>query len=93
MAEAWDTARIREAFIYDGGEAEYHDPERGAQTQRQVAGEIFDRWLAAHDAEILAAERERIIQDMQERSHPDDWGVPCVYVESYAERLRGAPGD
>ncbi len=49
----------------------------------------FDRWLAAHDAEVRAAERERIIQDMQKRSHPDDWGVPCVYVESYAEHLRG----
>ncbi len=53
------------------------------------AVEAFDRWLAAHDAEVLTAERERIIQDMQDRSHPDDWGVPCVYVKSYAERLRG----
>lgn len=52
-AEAWTTERIREAFIYDGGEAEYHDPIYGAQTQRQVMGGIFDAWLAAHDAEIV----------------------------------------
>ncbi len=52
----------------------------------------FDRWLAAHDTEVRGAERERIIQDMQERAHPDDWGVPCVYVETYAKRLREQEG-
>lgn len=63
------------AFYGERGASEYHDQ--------------FRRWLASHDAEVRASERERIIQDMQERSHPDDWGVPCVYVESYAKRLRG----
>lgn len=55
----WDDARIREGFIYDGGEAEYHDPIHGAQTQRQIAGEIFDRWLAEHDARIRKEMRPR----------------------------------
>jgi hypothetical protein len=70
MTDAWDTAKIREAFIYDGGEADYHDPISGAQTQRKVAGEIFDRWLAAHDAEVRAeaesdpAKDERLVRYM-----------------------------
>lgn len=51
----WTDDRIREAFIYDGGEAEYHDPISGAQTQRRVAGYIFDAWLAAHDAALREA--------------------------------------
>jgi len=56
--EVWDDDRMREAFIYDGGESEYHDPEHGAQVQRQVAGEIWDRWLKAHDEKIRAELRE-----------------------------------
>lgn len=54
MAEPWTTEKIREAFIYDGGEAEYHDPINGAKDQRRLAGGIFDAWLAAHDAEKRA---------------------------------------
>jgi hypothetical protein len=50
--EAWTDDRIREAFIYDGGEAEFHDPINGAREQRRMAGAIFDAWLAARDAEI-----------------------------------------
>lgn len=50
--ELWTDERIREAFIYDGGESEHHDPISGAQTQRQVAGSIFDAWLAAHDTAL-----------------------------------------
>lgn len=48
----WTDERIREAFIYDGGEAEYHDPINGAREQRRVAGATFDAWLIAHDAEV-----------------------------------------
>ena len=67
--EPWDDAKIREAFIYDGGEAEYHDPIHGAQTQRQVAGEIFDRWVAARDARI----RTEIADEIQaEREDTED---------------------
>jgi len=51
--EAWTDERIREAFIYDGGESEYHDPIDGAREQRRIAGAIFDTWLAKHDAELL----------------------------------------
>jgi hypothetical protein len=50
--EAWTDVRIREAFIYDGGESEYHDPINGAREQRRIAGAIFDAWLIAHDAEV-----------------------------------------
>lgn len=49
----WTTERIREAFIYDGGEAEYHDPINGARERRRVMGAIFDAWLTAHDLETM----------------------------------------
>lgn len=42
----WTDARIREAFIDDGGQAEYHDPINGARDQRRFAGAIFDAWIA-----------------------------------------------
>ena len=54
LAAHWSTERIREAFIDDGGLAEYHDPINGAREQRRIAGEIFDAWLAEHDRALLA---------------------------------------
>ena len=54
MSEPWDTEKIREAFIYDGGEAEYYDPISGASEQRRIAGGIFDAWLAVYTAEKQA---------------------------------------
>lgn len=65
-AAVWTDERIREAFIYDGGEAEYHDPISGAQTQRHVAGSIFDAWLAAHDAALLATVSTPPAEDVRE---------------------------
>lgn len=50
----WDDARIREAFIDDGGRAEYYDPIDGAREQRRIAGKIFDEWLTDHDAQVAA---------------------------------------
>jgi hypothetical protein len=50
----WDDARIREAFIYDGGESAYHDPINGEKEQRRIGGDIFDRWLAARDRRVAA---------------------------------------
>ena len=52
--EPWTTDRIREAFIYDGGEAEFYDPINGAREQRRFAGEVFDRWLEEHDRQQRA---------------------------------------
>lgn len=52
MSEQWTDEKIREGFIYDGGESEYHDPEHGAQTQRKIAGDIFDAWLTEHDRQV-----------------------------------------
>ncbi len=75
--EVVTTAEIRAGYV---GEPGHWMDER--------VGEEFDRWLAAHDAEVRATERERIIADMEDCSHPDDWNVPCVYVSSYAKRLR-----
>ena len=68
MTEIWDDAKIREAFIYDGGEAEYYDPINGAKEQRRRAGEVFDRWLAAHDAEV----RARVVAEEPE------WGTERI---------------
>lgn len=56
----WTDERIREAFIYDGGESEYHDPINGAREQRRIAGAIFDAWLAAHDEALLASTRTEV---------------------------------
>lgn len=53
--EPWTTERIREAFIFDGGHAEYYDPINGAAENRRVAGSIFDAWLVAHDAALLVS--------------------------------------
>lgn len=62
----WTDARIREAFIDDGGLSEYHDPIHGAATQRRVMGGIFDAWLAERDrrhrGSIADDEREALRQ-------------------------------
>jgi len=65
--DPWTDERIRDAFIDDGGQSEYDDPIHGAQTQRRVAGAIFDRWLAARDAKIRD-EREPVVVDDAMRS-------------------------
>lgn len=58
---AWTDERIREAFIYDGGEAAYHDPIDGDKEQRRVAGAVFDEWIAAHDDAVRAAIDWRVL--------------------------------
>lgn len=71
IADAWTTERIREAFIDDGGLAEYHDPINGAAEHRRIAGAIFDAWLEAHDAALkptdpadLEDRRVRAVEDI-----------------------------
>lgn len=76
MSEPWTDERIREAFIYDGGESEYHDPINGAQTQRKIAGDIFDSWLSEHDRQV--AERAWDEATARER---DDSGCVCFSPE------------
>lgn len=65
--DVWDDAKIREAFIYDGGESDYYDPINGAKEQRRIAGEIFDHWLAVHDAEV----RDGVVAEEPEI----EWGL------------------
>lgn len=84
MAEPWTTEKIREAFIYDGGEAEYHDPEHGAQTQRRIAGDIFDRWLAAHDA------RKRAEWEAEQGEVEWEYGVTTKWGIHEHPHLEGA---
>lgn len=62
-ADPWDDAKIREAFIYDGGESEYHDPINGASSNRLTMGSIFDRWLKARDERIRAEVAEEIVRE------------------------------
>lgn len=57
-AGPWTDDRIREGFIDDGGRAEYYDPINGAREERRIAGAIFDSWLKAHDAAVIAATAE-----------------------------------
>lgn len=70
MSEPWDTERIREAFIYDGGEAAYYDPISGASEQRRIAGGIFDAWLAAYTAEKQAEALQFASKAIQGRVDP-----------------------
>jgi hypothetical protein len=48
----WTDEQIRDAFIDDGGLAEYYDPINGAREQRRIAGAIFDEWLSKHDETV-----------------------------------------
>lgn len=85
MQAIWTDDQIREGFIDDGGLAEYHDPIHGAQIQRLMAGEIFDRWLAAHDARIRA-EREPV-ERAARTLDLDAWGMdPYDYLYTYQGR-------
>ena len=65
----WTDARIREAFIDDGGQAEYHDPINGARDQRRFAGAIFDAWISTHDDGVLESD-ERIQAWNEIAAHP-----------------------
>lgn len=78
VPEAWTTDRIREALIYDGGESEYHDPIHGAQTQRSIAGGIFDRWLAQHDAEVRT---DALSSAPEPPTDEPEWKVACPHWE------------
>ena len=51
------TEQIRSGYMYDGGEAEYHDPING-HLQYKQAGKWFDHWLTVHDAEVRAVALE-----------------------------------
>ena len=89
--EAWTVERIREAFIYDGGEAEYHDPIDGAREQRRFAGEIFDAWLAAHDAQVLrdAAEALDASASHLDPKHPVELTyINCTRIDAQELRHR-----
>ena len=52
------TEQVRDGYRYDA-EYEYHNP---LSTEHVRLGRAFDRWLAAHDAQVRAEERERIAQ-------------------------------
>ena len=47
------TSQVRDAYSIDP-EGEYRDPINAASNQRAMR-RAFDRWLAQHDAEVLAA--------------------------------------
>ena len=85
---AWDDARIREAFIYDGGEAEYHDPINGAREQRRTAGEIFDKWLAAHDEAVRHEERARLARIVEGMYPPEARPQGAIIAGHIADRIR-----
>lgn len=72
LAGEWTDDRIREAFIDDGGQAEYYDPINGAREQRRVAGAIFDAWLAARDARISAV---RALGEKWMSQHGQTWNA------------------
>lgn len=88
--EPWTDARIREAFIYDGGEAAYHDPINGAREQRRVAGAIFDRWLAKVKADTLR-EAASALNKPAEGATYDMWSSDAgSWLRARADRIEGA---
>lgn len=40
-------------------------------------------------ADSIEADRAQIAQALANVSHPDSWGVPCVYVESFSKNYLG----
>lgn len=62
------------------------------EVAREIPGiTIGQAWdVAKMLAEAVRYDRAQIVADMAEAAHPDDWGVPCVYVETYAKRLEEA---
>lgn len=86
MSEAWSTEEIREAFVYDGGEAEYYDPSMSEHDHARA----FDRWLAAYTAEKQAEALEQFADDLL----PGESGLMRVadvirIARDAAQRLRG----
>ena len=71
------TEKIRRWCMDDGGLAEYHDPING-HLQAKTTGVLFDRWLAAHDAEIRTAalEEAAVIAERFVDHYPEDIFTP-----------------
>lgn len=49
-------------------------------------GRIRDEWLAAHDGQVRADERERIAQAIEAEAHDID--CPCSHVEGLRDAAR-----
>lgn len=71
------TEQIRELCADDGGLAEYHDPINGHH-EADRAREMFDRWLAAHDAEVAAKAQREVLTDLLRNPtwHRGMYGAP-----------------
>jgi hypothetical protein len=89
--EPWTTERIREAFIDDGGRAEYHDPINGAAEQRRIAGAIFDAWLAEHDADREALHLNDLAPPAATLDTDIAALVPCAACMPHFIHLPGTP--
>jgi hypothetical protein len=70
MIEEWTptTEQVRDGYAIDP-EAEHHDPIGYPQWER-YARRAFDRWLAAHDAELLERVADEIEKDRPEMGDP-----------------------
>lgn len=55
---------------------------RSLTSEQEYYGEDFDRWLAAHDAEVA----ERIAQAIEAEAHDID--CPCSHVEGLRDAAR-----
>lgn len=83
MSEYTPTAeQVRERYVYD----EWVDDE--------ARGPEFDRWLAAHDAEVRAAALHEAAEFIQPWNYdrPDDWTEIARAEASSADALRGLAG-
>ncbi len=79
--------QIARELIATWDEAHINPDERRPHERTHMDDEDIASWMTR----AVEADRAQIIEDMAQRAHPDDWGVPCIYVKSYAERLRGEP--
>ena len=54
--------------------------------------ELFDvaagNWRSFIE-DAIETDRAQIKVSLTESAHPDDWGVPCVYVKSFIKKMDG----
>lgn len=81
------TEQVREGYAYDA-QAEYMYPTSNYTEGNRRA---FDRWLAQHDADLLAPILERIIADL--RGEEPDAPQGMVSVEHAEQIVREAFSD
>lgn len=64
--------------------SEYIPTTGEVRARNGLIGEFFDRWLAAHDADVWQAGFESGERDVYEHERDGDWDADCI-PNSYRE--------